>query len=401
MPPLQPSPSTSGLPTSGGPGAEPTAHRIPRPGVSPAVLSSQRSPLDQLETSSQPRVNRGDDEACDQPAAWRNPDSIPFEHRGWQPMRRKIYAAMCRTDQTNARKHAFWTCADRIHVMTHPTTHEVDLHPETCHDRFCLPCGQRRSRRIAGAVENLMKPRTSRLMFLTLTVRGRPGDSLTSMLDRLRNAWKELRRLKGWTNTIKGGVVMLEVKWSHTSGGHWHPHYHLICEGSWLDKQWLRDAWHLITRDSDQVDVQRIVDHSHALRYVSKYASKPVDSSFVMRQNLLDEAMVALKGVRLAACFGSWHGTPLSKGFSDAEKDDTEVLTAWVYRGTTADLEARAAKYDREAALLLASVERILRLRHTLTLRRRGAATMHGPPDSESPDANADGFGTPALIAAR
>lgn len=365
----------SGLPSSGGSGAEPTAPRISRGTISDKPLPSQVGTLDQLETSSHSRIKRGDDEVCDEPLHFRNNDSIPFEHRGWQPMRRKIFASMCRCEVPGPRRHAFWTCCDRIHVMTHPTTGELDLYPETCHDRFCLPCGRRRSRRIAAATEGLMKAATNKLMFLTLTVRGRPSDSLQSMLDRLRDAWKELRRLKGWRNTIKGGVIMLEVKWSTTSGGHWHPHYHIIAEGAWLDEKWLRDAWNLLTRDSDQCKVKAIREEREALNYVSKYASKPVDGSFVMRASLMDEAMKTLKGIRLAACFGSWHGTPLSKRVDEADRDETEILTAWVYQGTTDDLRARATRADREAALLLGRVERLLQLRHTLSERCRGPTT--------------------------
>jgi hypothetical protein len=219
-------------------------------------------------------------------------------------------------------------------------------------------------------------------MFLTLTVRGRPADSLRAMIDRLRDAWKELRRLKGWRNTVRGGVVMLEVKWSATSGGHWHPHYHIICEGSWLDRKWLQDAWKLITRDSDQVDVQRITDGAMALRYVSKYASKPVDSSFVMRSPLLDEAVKTLKGIRLAACFGSWHGTPLSKGIQEADQDETEILTHWDYCGTVGDLAAKAARGDRDARDLLQAVERVIRLQHSLSERCASPPKMRDPAEA-------------------
>lgn len=374
----------SGLPSSGGPGAEPAAVVTSRGPETHKPLTTHFSPLDQLETSSEARIKTADDEWCDNAESWQNPDSIPFEHRGWQPMRRRVYASMCRCDVPGARRHAFWNCGGRVHVMSNPVSGEVDLWPETCHDRFCLPCGQRRSRRIAGATEALMKQATTKLMFMTLTVRGRRADSLQAMIDHLRNGWKELRRLKGWSNTIKGGVVMLEVKWSATSGGHWHPHFHIICEGSWLDQKWLADAWRLITRDSDQVNVQRITTEEHALRYVSKYASKPVDASFVMRPALMDEAMRTLKGIRLAACFGSWHGTPLSKGIEHAEADDTEALTHWKYEGTLSDLRARAEAADREAKDILSRVESLQRLRHTLTQRCRSPDAMHGPSDSDT-----------------
>jgi hypothetical protein len=285
-------------------------------------------------------------------------------------MRRRVMASMIRTEQSVGRRTDFWNCCQRHHVFRSPSGDDIAVVPETCHDRFCLPCGQRRSRQIAEATAALMKEAKDKLMFITLTVRGKPADSLSSMLDRLRNGWKELRRLKGWSSSVRGGVVMLEVKHSKTSGGHWHPHYHIIAEGSWIDPKWLADAWRVITRDSDQVDVQRIKEEKAALSYVSKYASKPVDPSFVMRPNLLDEAMKTLRGVRLAACFGTWHGTPLSR---KVEADDgTEVITAWVYEGTRDDLAFRAERGDAQAKQLLQHVERYLALRHALTERCRG-----------------------------
>lgn len=287
-------------------------------------------------------------------------------------MRRKIYASMVRTSAPAARKHHFWTCGDRVHVARSMVDRELEVWSERCHDRFCLRCGQLRSRRIAEAMEHLMKPAADRLMFITLTVRGRPADSLTSMIDRLREGWKEIRRMKGWKAQVRGGAVMLEVKWSPSSGGHWHPHYHIVAEGTFIDEAWLREAWKLITRDSDQVNVQRIREPAKALAYVSKYASKPVDNSFVSRPALIDEAMTALKGVRLAACFGTWHGTPLARRIEEEVEDETEVLTSWVYEGTVSDLRARTAAADEEARQLLEQVERILRVRSLRHRRRDG-----------------------------
>lgn len=358
---------------SGGGGAEPPAAPEGR-SVATAV-----APLDPTETSSRTRVSTGDDEA-DSVTAYRNPDSIPWEHRGWHATRRRIYASMCRTEMPTARKHRFWSCCDHVHVMRNSDSGEIDVYSERCHDRFCLRCGQLRSRRIAECMETLMKPAADKLMFITLTVRGKPADSLTAMIDRLRHGWKELRRLEGWRNSVRGGAVMLEIKWSATSGGHWHPHYHIVCEGSWIDQQWLRDAWKLITRDSDQCDVQRIKEPAKALGYVVKYASKPMDSSFTSRPWLLDEAMQALRGVRLASCFGTWHGTPLSAKMKRDADDETSPLTCWVYEGTQSDLRAKAVAGSREAAELLEAVERVLRVR-SLRFERRTSP----PPDDPVP----------------
>lgn len=363
-------PALAGSPLSGGP------HR--------SGGQSQFAPLDPPETSSHPQYPRPDDAICDNADNFRNPDSIPWEHRGWQQTRRRVFASMCRVGIPDQRRCNFWACGDRVHVMRDQISDELEVWTERCHDRFCLRCGQLRSHRIAEALEGLMKPVIDKLMFITLTVRGRPDDSLRSMIDRLREGWKELRRLKGWKGLVRGGAVMLEVKWSATSGGHWHPHYHLVVEGEWVDEQWLRDAWKLITRDSDQVNVQRIKEPRQALGYITKYASKPMDSSFTSRPVLLDEAMKTLRGIRLAACFGSWHGTPLARKVESEGTDETEGLTQWVYEGTVDDLRTRASTQDQQAADVLAAVERILRVRSLRDQRRRGDAESHGPPDADA-----------------
>lgn len=135
----------------------------------------------------------------------RNADSVPFEHRGWSRDRRRIYAAMCRTEQTGQRRHAFATCRDRVHVLTHPETGAIELRCETCKDRFCIPCGQKRSHDVCRALEGLMKPAADKLMFITLTVRGLPGQSLRELMGHLRAGWISLRKLEGWRQNVVGG----------------------------------------------------------------------------------------------------------------------------------------------------------------------------------------------------
>jgi hypothetical protein len=317
----------------------------------------------------------------------RNVDSIPWEHKGWHNVRMRIDDAMEATEVPAGRRHKFQTCGDDVFVYEHATTKEIEFHGSRCGDRFCSVCGAIRSRRIAASLEPRLKE--SKPLFITLTIRGTPGDRLATLIDRLADGWKELRRLKHWKERIDGGAIMLEVKYSRTSGGHWHPHYHLLCHGRYIEEQWLRDAWKLITRDSDQVKILRVDDIPKAIGYVVKYASKPMDSSFTMVPNLLREAMQTLKGRRLCACFGTWYGTALNEKVDDAE-DPTEVLTQWRFVGTTRDLEFRAGTGDRDAIRILAGVERASALRYALLERCRGPDTVHGTPTAADTLPHAD-----------
>lgn len=292
-----------------------------------------------------------------------NPDWIPFEHTGWHNVRMKVFDAMKSAEVPPARVCKFLACGDETYVYQNAATGEIDYHGSRCGDRFCLICGQVRSRRIARSLEPRLQE--SQPLFITLTIRGTPGDRLANLIDRLNAGWKELRRLKHWQERIDGGAIMLEIKYSRTSGGHWHPHYHLLCHGRFIEQQWLRDAWKLITRDSDQVDVQRVTDLPKAIGYVVKYASKPMDSSFTMVPALLREAIKSLKGRRLCACFGSWYGTPLNDS-PEVTPDETEVLTQWRFVGTRRDLAFRAERGDTDSINLLAALDRVMQLRHSL-----------------------------------
>lgn len=304
-------------------------------------------------------------------------DSVPFEHTGWHNTRMKILAAMEATDAPLPRATKFVACGDDTFVYENTTTGEVDYHGSRCGDRFCMICGQARSRRIAHALAGMLEKEAP--LFITFTVRGKVGDTLAGQIDRLTDAWKELRRLKHWRENIRGGAIMLEIKWSTESGGHWHPHYHILAHGHFIEKQWLSDAWRLITRDSDQVDIQRVTDLPKALGYVTKYASKPMDASYTNRPHLLTEAMRTLKGRRLCACFGDWYGTPLNdKGEENAEEIPT--FTPWAFVGTCRTLQSKADDGDAHAAKLLQAVERAKRLRYALLDRcRRPEVTDTGP----------------------
>lgn len=338
---------------SGGAGAEP----LPSPGT-PGIL-------DQLQTSS--RQVGGTlppkDGWC--PELLQNWDSIPFQHKGWHTMRMRVLRAMRETQQTAGREWKFCDCGGASYVYENTSTGEVDVRGSRCEDRFCVPCGQKRSRQIADSLRVLIAKEPA--MFITFTVRGLPHHTLAGQLEKLKNAWKDLRRLPLWKDSIRGGAIMLEVKWSTSGGGHWHPHYHLICHGKWIDQDRLRAAWFALTGDSDQVNVQRVAEVEKSLGYVTKYASKCVDSSFVMKPGKLREAMQALKGTRLCACFGSWFGTPLREEFED--EGPTEVLTPWLYCGTISDLEFHAAAGDAHAKDVLQRVERLRALRQSLTDR--------------------------------
>lgn len=140
---------------------------------------------------------------------------------------------------------------------------------------------------------------------VTLTV-ATDNLSLADSLKLLYTSFHKLRRSKLWKRTVIGGVAILEVKRSATRP-RWHPHLHVLVEGSYIPQNELTHVWHAITKTSFIVDVRMVSDARHAAHYVTKYLTKPTALRFTHETHLLDETIVALKGRRTILGFGSWY----------------------------------------------------------------------------------------------
>lgn len=303
-----------------------------------------------------------------------NDDACPFPHTGWLHDRKRVMRALMATGAREERLQRFWQCGSQIWVYEHGPTGELAFRHNHCGDRFCLVCGRLRSSLISGQIEKLIGK--CQPLFMTFTVRGRPGDTLNPLLERLTAAWKQLRQTDLWKQKIRGGVAMLEVKHSDTSGGHWHPHLHVIADGDYIEVGWLTQLWKTLTDGSTQVHVTRVKAQGKVINYVTKYASKPMDSSYLRKPNLLQQAIVALKGRRLCACFGSWYGTRLIEELPDEE---SPIFTEWRCLGSLREIAVRAAEGDKRSGLILGLVERHFRREARFARRGTGPPTMRGP----------------------
>jgi hypothetical protein len=121
----------------------------------------------------------------------------------------------------------------------------------------------------------------------------------------------------------------------------WHPHLHVMVEGTFLSQKALASAWHAITGDSYIVHITRVRDDDRMVDYVCKYASKPMDASVLQDAEALKELAVAIKGRRLVQCFGSWRKLDL-----DADAPDP---AGWHTIGTLASLLRDAKSGDAVA----------------------------------------------------
>lgn len=280
-----------------------------------------------------------------------NPDFCPFPHTGWHNTRKRVAAAMIEADIPPAKYHRFLGCGEDVWVYQHNGTGELAFRHNCCLDRWCLVCGRMRSAKIAESLREKIDEELP--LFITLTVRGKSHQSLKELLSQLKTSWAALKSSPLWKSKIQGGAAMIEVKWSDS--GHWHPHLHILCHGKYLPVGPLTQLWQALTGNSHIVYVTRVTDINVPLAYVTKYASKPMDKSFVRIPGKLAEAMIALKGVRLCACFGTWYGTPLNQ---EAEDETSPIFTSWSCIGSRRTLLAEAASGSKKARDILAAMER-------------------------------------------
>lgn len=270
--------------------------------------------------------------------------STDFRHSGWKHNRKLIAASLCRTEQSFSRRTNFSNCGSDAYILRSLDNPDLyRLAGSACHDRFCLPCAQERSQAISLNVIELTVSKTLRFLTLTLKATRAP---LSEQLDRLYDSLKALRRRKLWKQKVTGGVGFLEITWSDQNNT-WHPHFHILLEGSYLPYQQIRKLWYEITGDSYVIDIRLIRDQRIAARYVSKYAAKPFNDTYINRPAQLDEAILAFKGRKLLFTFGTWRGITLIATPSEG---------AWEYVASLETILVKAAHGDPDAQALLAKI---------------------------------------------
>lgn len=245
---------------------------------------------------------------------------------------------MRRTRQAASRISNFAECGSHAYVLrsiTEPDYYRVA--GSSCHDRFCVVCANERSRAIAGNV--IAHLGTTRCRFVTLTVRT-GAEPLTDCLERLYQGFAALRRSPVWRRCVTGGVSFVELKWNPVPG-RWHPHIHAIVTGKYMPHADLKQAWIRATAGSSIVHIGKVGDSDTVARYVTKYASKPLNGSFSNDDDRLDEAILALKGRRLCTTFGGWRKVLLVDHPDETAWEHLGPLDDWIYRAANGDADAR------------------------------------------------------------
>lgn len=242
------------------------------------------------------------------PAA--DPEEIDFRHSHWAVKRRLVNQCLILAGTGKTQIEAFENCGSDAWVKYSKEAERYKMVQNCCHNRHCEPCMRAKANLMAANLRNKLEERPGlKYRFITLTLK-HSDTPLRDQIDRLYSCFKKLRAERTWKESQTGGAAILEVKWNADTG-EWHPHLHLIAEGEFLRQQALAEMWYAITGDSFKVDIRLIHGSKDAVHYVSKYLGKGVNNEVWINGDAGIEWILAMKGTRTAATYGSWRGFKL------------------------------------------------------------------------------------------
>jgi hypothetical protein len=251
-------------------------------------------------TTRRPPQQRHDDWPIRLPAQNRLQDSI---HEGHHATRDKIIKSLAASSYKAHLTQGFRMaeCGSRLDFYLDPRTGKVDHWLHRCKSRLCPLCADKRSRQIAldmiQVVNAMRRPRT---IVLTVKSEARP---LAIQLRDLRRHFSRLRRSKLWRKSVAGGVYVTEITINQTTGL-WHPHLHIIYDGSYIPHTQLREAWHDVTKESQIVWIEDVHSRHNAVNELCKYVGKPPRTVTWTEQRITDYA-TAVAGSRMVQTFGN------------------------------------------------------------------------------------------------
>jgi hypothetical protein len=213
--------------------------------------------------------------------------------------------------------------------------------------------------------------RADDVRFLTLTIvsTDRP---LTDQITDLRTAFKKLRRSRAWKLHVNGGVTIFETTWNAKTQ-QWHPHLHVLIDGTYWDRDAIRREWQRCHAQGGFVKINRVHGRENISRYVAKYVSKS-DSMPDLPLTRFVEWACAVHGLRTHQTFGCLHG-------HDRIEKPPRPSCGWIPVGNLNWLVEAADHGDESARILLTRIGHAIA--HTGT---RGLATSDA---DEMADVNA------------
>lgn len=217
-----------------------------------------------------------------------------------------------------------------------------------CRDRLCPRCAFYRSKRLERDIRERVQGCDS-LRFITLTLAA-DAKPLANRLDRLYQAFRDLRRRLDWKDRVRGGVATLEVTRNWTTGN-WNVHLHIIVDGCFFDQAMLSKIWLDVTGDSNIVYIKAVFDREKTGKYIAKYVAK-MASVVGWAEAAVREFALALSGRRLVITFGALHGSDVDL----AQAPEREGVTESIADCNRIVLLAHTGNIDAQRAIQIARV---------------------------------------------
>jgi hypothetical protein len=320
------------------------------------------------------------------------PDEEWFRHNNWREKRKVVRSALASADTSASALFNFDNCGAGCQVEFSKEQNRYRIVGSYCHSRHCQPCMKAKSALITNNLRKKMQGmKQGTYHFITLTLAHDKTRTPRQQIQRLYECYKRLRQTDEWkygqlnadriykaskqgvkhSEAIKhvslkgqrGGAATLEIK--HTEAGHrkakdgstywyeggWHPHLHIISEGSMITDHRLKDLWFQITTDSWECDCRRISADKDVAYYVGKYVTKGTNDAVWQDPTRASEFVKAVKGVRMCATFGEWRGYKLLQR-------EPEKKGEWTHIASLASICRRARTGDEWAIeILMTSLE--------------------------------------------
>lgn len=149
----------------------------------------------------------------------------------------RLYTIANRDGNPTMKKKAgrVWACGDILEFgRSLDDGGKVLLHAYFCHDRFCALCQWRRmlkmSYQTTKTIEQALIERpTSRVIFLTLTIKNCKGTALKQTVSALNKAARKLLMYKRVKKNVIGWVKSIEVTVNRDDDTY-HPHIHILLQ---------------------------------------------------------------------------------------------------------------------------------------------------------------------------
>jgi hypothetical protein len=350
----------------------------------PPVMDTTRL-KDDLDAALQAKADR--EAARYEPPEGINPDEEWFRHHNWKDKRKVVAQALIEAGTSESATLNFNNCGACCQVEWSESKKRYRVIGSYCHCRHCEPCMKAKSSLIIKNLREKMKDaKQSTYHFITLTLAHDPTKTLKEQIQRLYACYKRLRQTDEWiygqinadriflasgkgvkhTEAIKhvskkgqkGGAATLEIKFTEAGNrvakdgstyfyeGGWHPHLHIISEGTMITDHRLKDLWFHITGDSWECDCRKISADKDVAYYVGKYVTKGTNDEVWKHPARAAEFVRAVKGVRMCATFGSWRGYKLLQ----REKEEPGE---WTHVASLASLVRRMNAGEEHARRLL------------------------------------------------